>query len=150
MARHLVPWEARFTRPLDRLQDEMSGLFRRFFGDEDDGWSTQGFAPPTNVVETETSYEVTAELPGVRRDEVNVELHDGALIISGKKEHEAEEKGKTFHRVERFAGEFRRVITLPPAVDEERIDASFKDGVLTVTVPKAEAAKPKPISIRSE
>jgi HSP20 family protein len=145
----MVPWESRLTRHFDRLQDEMSGLFHRVFGDESRSVANGGFAPLTDVAETESAYEITAELPGVKAEDLNVEVQEGTLLISGKKTEEKEEKGKTFHRVERYSGEFRRAVALPTAVDTDRVDASFKDGVLKVTVPKAEAAKPKQINIKT-
>jgi HSP20 family protein len=150
MTRGLVPWESRLTRHFDRLQDEMSTLFHRFFGEEPKAWSNGGYTPLTNVAETETAFEVTAELPGVKAEDLHVELRDGSLVISGKKSEEKEEQDKTYHRVERYSGEFCRMIALPPTVDEERIEASFKDGVLKLTVPKTEAAKPKAISIKTD
>jgi HSP20 family protein len=149
MTRSMVPWEGRVLRHFDRLQDEMTNLYRRFFGEDERGWGNGGFMPLTNLAETENAFEVTAELPGVKPEELSVELQDGSLVISGKKAEEKEEQGKTFHRVERFTGEFRRVIPLPTSVDPDRIDANYKDGVLKVMVPKAEAAKPKQINIKT-
>src|SRR5262245_9671764 len=150
MSRTLIPWESRLGRTFDRLENEMSGLMRRFFGDEPANWQNSGaFSPLMNVAETEQAYEITAELPGVKSDDLSVEFREGTLVISGRKGEEKEEKGKTFHRVERFAGEFQRVIPLPQTVDQEHVEAQYKDGVLRVTVPKAEAAKPRQINIKT-
>jgi HSP20 family protein len=147
----LAPWENRLGRTFDRLENEMSGLMRRFFGEEPTAWQNGGalLTPLINVAETESGYEITAELPGVKPENLNVEYREGALVISGRKAEEAEEKGKTFHRVERYAGEFRRVIALPQTVDQEHVEANYHHGVLRVTVPKAEAAKPRQISIKT-
>jgi HSP20 family protein len=150
MSRSLIPWENRLGRTFDRLENEMSGLMRRFFGEEPAGWQNTGaFSPLTNIAETEQAYEITAELPGVKPEDLNVEYREGTLVISGRKAEEKEEKGKTFHRVERYSGEFRRVIALPQTVDQEHVEAKYTDGVLRVTVPKAEAVKPRQISIKT-
>ncbi len=85
----------------------------------------------------------------MKPEDLNVEYRDGTLVIAGRKAEEKEEKGKTFHRVERYAGEFRRAIALPQAVDQEHVEAHYADGVLRVTVPKAEAAKPRQIAIKT-
>jgi HSP20 family protein len=153
MSRSLAPWDNRLGRTFDRLESEMSGLMRRFFGEEP-GLSTLSNAgslltPLINVAETEAGYEITAELPGVKPEDLNVEYREGALVISGHKAEENEEKGKTFHRVERYAGEFRRVIALPQTVDQEHVEANYTNGVLRVSVPKAEAAKPRQINIKT-
>jgi HSP20 family protein len=102
-----------------------------------------------NVAETETAYEVTLELPGMKPEEFKVELKDRDLWITGEKKEEKEEKGKTFHRIERSYGEFRRVIPLPGEVAEEKIAAEYKEGVLHILVPKTEKAKPRRVEVKS-
>jgi len=87
-------------------------------------------------------------LPGMKPDEVKVELHDRALFITGEKKEEKEEQGKTFHRVERRSGSFRRVFNLPTEVEEDQIDAKFADGVLTVSLPKSARAAARKIEIK--
>jgi len=146
----LIPWSERLPRPISRLEEEME----RFFGQmlpRDEGWlkSLGGFAPDVNVVETEEGFEVTADLPGIKPEEMSVELRDGGLWISGKKEEEKEEKGKTYHRLERRYGEFRRVVPVPGATDDEKVQAEYHDGVLKISVPKSEAAKPKKIEVKT-
>jgi HSP20 family protein len=136
-------------RPLEDLYREMDSLVHHFFGDEGRESTRQNFAPSVNVAETEAQYEVTADLPGINPEDVNVELHEGQVTISGKRETEKEETGKTFHRVERQYGEFRRTISLPVPVDEQKITASYKDGVLNVVLPKSEKVKPTRIPINS-
>ena len=147
----LVPWRERSLLPafpFSRLdpQGGMPALLDRFFGDEP--WMPEGFVPQTDLVETEDGFEVTVDLPGMKPDEVQVELHEGALLISGKREEEKEEEGKSFHRIERRHGEFRRMLPLPAAIDEERVEAKFEDGVLKVTVPKVVEAKAKSIEVK--
>jgi HSP20 family protein len=120
----------------------------KFFGEE--GWNggIEKFIPRSNLAETEKGFEITVELPGMKPEEFNIEFRNGELWITGEKKEEKEEKGKTFHRVERHFGEFRRVFTLPAAVNEEMVEANYKEGVLHVTVPKAEEAKPKRIAVK--
>jgi HSP20 family protein len=106
------------------------------------------FLPEANVVETEKALEVAVELPGMKPEEVKVEIRDGSLWITGEKKAEKEEKGKTFHRVERRSGMFRRVLPLPMEVKEQEVDARFTDGVLKITLPKTEKVVPKQIEIK--
>lgn len=150
MTRTLLPSIGRFPRPLARFEREIEDLWERVFG-EGDGWLIERgeFVPMVNLSETEESLEVTVELPGLKPEDFNVEVKEGHLWISGEKKEEKEEKGKTFHRIERRYGEFRRVIPLPAAVDEEKIEARFTDGVLRVMVPKSEGAKPKHIEVKT-
>ena len=109
----------------------------------------KGFMPTTDVVESENQFEVTVDLPGLKPEEVNVELKNGNLWISGRREEEKEEKGKTYHRIERRHGEFRRMLPLPSTISEEQIEAKFESGVLKVTVPKTEESKTKHIEVKA-
>jgi HSP20 family protein len=143
----LVPRRERLPRPLVRFEREFENLMERLFTPEEGRWLTE-FSPAVNVAETETGFEVTMELPGMKPEEFKVELKDGELWITGEKREEKEEKGKTFHRVERSYGEFRRVIPLPGTVAEEQIAAEYKEGVLKIVVPKTEAAKPRHIEVK--
>jgi HSP20 family protein len=106
------------------------------------------FLPETNMIETEKALEVTVELPGMKPEEVKVEIREGDLWITGEKKEEKEEKGKTFHRMERRAGMFRRILPLPVKVREPEVDARFAEGVLKITLPKAEGVTPKQIEIK--
>lgn len=147
--RALVPWTANLPRTFTRFEEEMENLMNRFFGREmfeDNGGAV--YAPRVNVAETDDHYEVTVDLPGLKPEDLNLELKEGHLWITGEKKEEKEEQGKTYHRVERRYGQFRRVIPLTGAVKEAEIEAHFKDGVLTVTLPKAEEVKPKKIAIQ--
>ena len=119
----------------------------RLFAPEEGRWLTE-FTPAVNVAETETGFEVTLELPGMKAEEFKVELHNGELWVTGEKREEKEEKGKTFHRVERSYGQFRRAIPLPGAVCEEKIAAEYKEGVLKILIPKSEEAKPRHIEVK--
>jgi HSP20 family protein len=116
----------------------MDSLVQHFFGEEGSGNGGREYLPSINVAETDQGYEVTVDLPGMNPEN-----------ISGKREVEQEESGKRFHRVERRYGEFRRVITVPTAVDEKKITADYQQGVLKVLLPKSEKVKPTRIPIKS-
>jgi len=150
MARTMVPWTERLPRTLGRLEKDFGRFVEGFLSDEDRWLSLEGtFVPTTNVVESAEGVEVTAELPGMKPEDFTVEVKNGALWISGEKKEEKEEKGKTFHRVERSYGEFRRVISLPATVAEDKVTAEYKAGVLRITIPKTAEARPKKIEVKS-
>ncbi len=149
MSRALRNWRGTAIRPLEDLYRDMDNLVQHLFGDESRQVTRETFAPTLNVAETESQYEVTADLPGIKAEDVSVEVHEGQVTISGKRESEKEETGKTFHRVERQYGEFRRSVALPMPVDEQKITAAYKDGVLTVVLPKSEKVKPTRIQVQS-
>jgi len=149
MTRMMVPWEVSGPRWFDDFRSEMNQLMTNFFGSENGGEEANPFTPRTNIAETETGYEVTLDLPGMKPEEFNVELKEGQLWVTGERKHEHEEKGKTYHRIERHYGHFRRVIPLDATVDAEKVEADYKDGVLHVTVPKSEAARPKRIEVKA-
>jgi len=132
-------------RPLDSLL-----RFDRLFDDEaPQRWSESfGWSPRVDVKEDEKALTVTAELPGVDQKDVNVELKDGVLSISGEKKAQKEEKNETYYRVERSYGSFCRSFYLDEKVDAEKIEAKFKDGVLTLTLPKKPEEQPKKIAIQ--
>ena len=129
---------------LDDFRNEMGRFAEGFF---DDTSAPNIFAPSVNFAETEKGYEVSVELPGMKPEDVHVEFKDGHLWITGERKQESEEKGKTYHRIERRYGSFRRVVAVGNEVDAEKVDASYKDCVLTVDIPKASAAQPKRIQI---
>jgi HSP20 family protein len=146
--RSLFPTTDRFSRVMENMENEMENLMERYFGG-DGGWmSVSDFVPRTDLVESEGEFEVTVDLPGLKPEEVNVEVKNGDLWISGKREEEKEEKGKTYHRVERRHGEFRRVVSLPSSINEESIEAKFEHGVLKITLPKTQESKTKHIEIK--
>jgi HSP20 family protein len=131
------------------MEEEIEDLADRFWGEE--GWLARrpSFYPTVDLVETENQFEVMVDLPGLKPEEVDVELKNGNLWISGKREERKEEKGSTYHRVERRHGEFRRMLPLPTTISEEKIEAKFENGVLRVVVPKTEEAKAKHIEVKA-
>jgi HSP20 family protein len=105
------------------------------------------WAPAVDVQETDGAYTVKADLPDVKKEDVAVEVHEGTLTIRGERKQEKEEKGKKFHRIERAYGQFVRSFSMPGEIDAAKVQAQFKDGVLTVTLPKTPAATPKKIAV---
>ena len=127
-------------------------LFDRFFEDFELPMRFAGeaeFAPAFDVSETENELIVKAEVPGVEKKDININLSDGLLTITGEKHHEKKEEGEKYHCFETRYGKFSRTMRLPSEVDNEKVDATYKDGVLTITLPKSEAVKPKQIEIKS-
>jgi HSP20 family protein len=123
---------------LTSLQDELDRLFES---------PMTGWAPALDVHEDKETFSIRAELPGMKREDIEVSLQDGALIISGERKAEQVHEGTEVHRQERFYGRFTRALTLPTAVAGDKVKAQYKDGILTVTLPKAEEAKPKAITV---
>lgn len=141
LPRSLSPWEV-----LDR---RVKSLFGDLMSEEGDAASPTAFVPRTNLAETEDHYEVTMDLPGLKAEDVQIEFQNDTLTVFGEQQEVKEEKGKKFHRVERTSGKFYRSISLPDTVDPDKVSADFKEGVLTITMPKSEAVKPKQIKIKS-
>ncbi len=145
---------ARWT-PMGNLrsfQDEMNRMFDQFFRGgtgEEAGWGVRTWAPPVDLYETDDALILKAELPGMSKDDVSVEVHRNTLLLRGERKHEAEVKEDRYHRVERAYGTFQRSFVLPTVVDQEHVQASYKDGILELRLPKSEAAKPKRIAITS-
>jgi HSP20 family protein len=149
MTRTLTPWFARAAR-LPEFEFEFPRWMTEILGPEAGMIGREGkFMPEVNMLETEKVVEVAVELPGMKPEEVKVEIREGNLWIMGEKKEEKEEKGKTFHRIERRAGMFRRVLPLPVEVKEQAVEARFAEGVLKITLPKAERVAPKQIEIKT-
>jgi len=106
------------------------------------------WVPAVDISEDDQKYVITAELPGIAKDDVHVEVHENVMTIRGEKRSEREEKKEQTRWVERSYGSFSRSFTLPSNAAADRVNAAFKDGVLTIELPKLEAAKPKVISVR--
>jgi HSP20 family protein len=144
----MLPWTARVPRLFD-FETEWPKWMTEVMGPETGMFGRDGkFLPEANIAETDKAVDVTVELPGMKPEEVNVELREGALWITGEKKEEKEEKGKTFHRVERRHGSFRRGFALPTEVEEGKVVAKFEGGVLHITLPKAEKVAPKRIEVK--
>ncbi len=131
------------------FHNEIGRLFSDVFGADSPKTELNDatWRPTVDVSETENGFEIRAELPGVSENDLNVSVTDNLLTIKGEKHQEAETDGKNYHRVERRYGSFQRQFTLPREVETDSIKAEYTDGVLTLSIPKAEAAKPTEISI---
>jgi HSP20 family protein len=144
----LARWTPRGN--LQSFQDEMNRMFNQFFQGgtgEEAGWGVRTWAPPVDIYETDDAVILKAELPGVSKDDVSIEIHQNTLILRGERKHEAEVKEDRYHRVERAYGTFQRSFVLPTVVDQEHVQATYHDRVLELRLPKSEAAKPKRIAI---
>jgi HSP20 family protein len=138
------------ARDLMQMREEMDRLFSQFVrrGDGEEGtWERGIWAPPVDIYETDDAFMLKAELPGFSKEDVQIELHDNRLTMRGERKHETEVKEEQYHRRERAYGRFERAFWLPTPVDADKIQATFKDGVLELRLPKSEAAKPKRITI---
>lgn len=126
-------------------------MFNRQAGRSTDSKETITVAdwiPTVDIAETDAEYQIKAELPEVKKEDVKVTVEDGVLTIQGERRHEIDEKGKKYHRVERSYGSFVRSFTLPDHVDDTKVKAEYKDGVLHLHLPKSEKAKPEAIDVK--
>jgi len=125
-------------------------LFNQFFQGgtgEEAGWEVRTWTPPVDIYETDDALILKAELPGVSKDDVSIEIHHNTLVLRGQRKHEAEVNEDHYHRVERAYGSFQRSFMLPTLVDQEHVQATYHDGVLELRLPKSEASKPKRVAI---
>ena len=143
----IVRWEP--FRDLITTQDRMNRLFNetlgRVFGEE--GARVGAWVPAVDIYQTEQNVVLKAELPGVDPNDVEATVHEGTLYLKGERKYEKEVKEEHYHHVERAYGSFARSFELPASIDEDKVQADFKDGVLTLTMPKREEAKAKKIKI---
>ena len=144
----IIRWEP--ARELQSIQQEMNRLFGTFFDSPagaGDGGALRRWIPAMDLIEEDDRYVLRADLPGVREDEVHVELEDNVLTISGERKSEHEERKEGLYRLERASGSFSRSLTLPEGIDPDSIQARFDKGVLEVRVPKPEQRKPRRVAI---
>ncbi|MGC9467644.1 MAG: Hsp20/alpha crystallin family protein [Anaerolineae bacterium] len=161
----LIPWrreretstrEEGERNPIVEFQRDMNRMFDEFFGrgfglapsNMEEGWTA--FTPRVDVAETDKAIKVSAELPGLSEDNIEVNLSENVLTIRGEKKQEREERGESYYRSERTYGSFRRSIPLPADVKTEEADAVYKNGVLEITLPKTAEARRKKIAVKKE
>lgn len=145
---NLTRWNP--VREFDDLMNRYNRMFGSNWASEREGkdlFSRSDWAPAVDIKESAEAFTIDAELPGMSKDDVKVTVHDGVLTIEGERKHEEESTDKKQHRIERFYGSFMRRFTLPENVDENSVKASFKDGLLTLTLLKAEPKEPKAIEV---
>jgi HSP20 family protein len=137
-------------RDIANVRDEIERFFREGFGPaaRELATTTGGWAPEVDVEETEDSYRFHVELSGMKPEDISVSVEDGILTLAGERRFYDEKEAEGFRRVERRFGSFHRAIRLPGEVDPEMIEARYRDGVLDVTVPKAEESKPHRIEVK--
>ena len=146
----ITPWERTF-RGLDKISEQfdrmLTNRYPRFDAPEEN-LTVADWVPPVDIQETDKEYIVKAEIPEVKKDDVRITIEDGVLTLQGERKAEKEEKGKKFHRTERVYGTFLRAFSLPTEVEESKVLAEFKEGMLTLHLPKSERAKPKTIEVK--
>jgi len=150
----LIKWDP--FGDLLSIQEKMNKLFedtlthqgRTYKPDEE--LSMAQWAPPVDIYETENEIILKAELPEIKKEDVEINVENNVLTLKGERKFEKETKKENYHRVERSYGSFKRSFTLPTTVDQEKIDASFDDGILKIAMAKKEETKPKQISIKSK
>ncbi|MBT5875306.1 MAG: Hsp20/alpha crystallin family protein [Candidatus Latescibacteria bacterium] len=137
------------TRPFNSLQHDLNRIFDNMLGEFQTGTRTESWAPMVDVAETPDAFIIKAELPGVTAEDVKINMQNNVLTLYGHKNHEEKQEDKNYYRVERSYGAFERSFNFPSVVDSERITADYKDGILTITLLKAEEAKPREIEIKA-
>jgi len=146
----VVRW--RPMRDIMGIQDEMNRAFDRIFSrdpwEDREDLSSSGWNPSVDISESKDEFVVSAELPGMKKDDIHVTYTNGVLKIEGERKKEKEEKDTNYHRVERTFGKFCRTFQLPTMVQSGKISADFKDGILLIHLPKAEELKPKEIEVK--
>ena len=146
----IIRWDP--FREMAGLQERMSRLFEEASGRRraSDDFITGSWIPSVDVRETNDSLEISVEVPGIEPKDVEVSVENGILTLKGSRSFEKAAEGETYHRVERSYGAFERSFTLPTNIDSERVSAVYRHGVLNLTLPKREEAKPRSISIKIE
>lgn len=153
---NLTHWQPVMTRwnpfkELEEIEKRLSTYWSRPAGRTESGkeaMTVAEWSPLVDITEDEKEYVIKAELPDVKKEDIKLTVEDSVMSISGERKYEKEEKGKKYHRVERVYGSFLRSFTLPDAADGSKVSADYKDGVLSVRLPKSEKAKPKSIEVK--
>jgi HSP20 family protein len=137
-------------RPFEMLRQEFDDLFGRLATDWDGKWLTSEYKAACDLSETADAYQVRMDVPGIKPDDITVQVTGDTLHVSGERKEEKEKKGKTYHRIECRSGKFSEIVRLPGAVKDENVQAEFHDGVLTVTLPKTEASKIRTVKVKAD
>jgi HSP20 family protein len=145
---------ARWTpqRDLMAVRDEMNRVLNEVFGrgaNDESAWSSGTWSPPVDIYETDEALVMKAELPGFSKDDISIEMKENTLVIRGERKREDEVKEGNYHRMERAYGAFQRSFLLPTTVDQNKVSAAYRDGILELRLPKVQAAQPKRIAVSS-
>ena len=149
----LIRWSTRTWDPfreLSALQGRMNRLFEETLPTthkEDEELNQRAFYPAVDIHEGNKEITLKADLPGIKKEDVHLDIDDGMITLKGERKFEKEDKQDNYHRIERSYGSFHRSFTLPPAVDRDKIKAKYSNGILEITLPKTEEAKPKSIPV---
>ena len=136
-------------RPLSALREEFDQLLNRISSGVNVDWLKSEFTAACDLSETAEAFQVRMDVPGIKPDDITVQVTGDTVQISGERKEEKEEKGKTYHRLERRSGKFSETMRLPCAVNEEKVQAEFHDGVLTVTLPKTESTRTRTVKVKA-
>lgn len=154
--RGITPWEPLEGTGLDNLRNEMDNIFDRFFGLSPaprwaaSRWAPEAWMPAVDVIEDNDSVIVRAALPNINKDNLEVKVSENVVTLNGRIEEEKEDKGRNYYLRELRTGSFRRDIPLPSEVESEKVSASYRQGVLTITLPKIKEAKSKEVKVKVE
>ncbi|MCC6353739.1 MAG: Hsp20/alpha crystallin family protein [Verrucomicrobiae bacterium] len=148
--RALTQWDP--FRELENFSNQLATAMNRpptaRSGQRDEWLLSADWAPSVDILEDDKAYTIKADLPEVKKEDVKVTVENGVLVITGERRAEKEEKGRRYRRIERSHGSFVRSFTVPEDADSGKVNASFKDGLLIVTLPKSEEAKPRSIDVK--
>jgi HSP20 family protein len=143
----MIPWDP--FRELETVSNRLNQYFGQPPARRDSGDPVfADWAPAVDIEETDREYLMKADLPDVKKEDVKVAIEDGVLSLEGERKQEKEEKGRTYHRVERLYGKFVRRLAVPTDVDQQKVAAEYKDGVLNVHLPKSASAKPRTVDVK--
>jgi HSP20 family protein len=137
--------------PLDRffdIREDFDSVMKDFLKGLGGSVTSRGMYPVADIKEDDDKYTVTVEVPGIDKKDLKIRIKENSLLIEGEKKEEAKEEGESYLRVERSYGNFRRAFSFASDLDEKKVSAEFKDGVLIVTLPKSEKEKPKEIEVK--
>ena len=144
----LAPFTKRNRNGLARLQNEMDDLFDGFFGGLDRPFGAKSW-PALDIAEQDDALVVRAEVPGCKAEDIDISVYGNMLTISGEKKETKEDKDKGYYHTESVYGSFRREVMLPADVDPAKVEATYKDGILSITLPKAAASKAVKVPVKS-
>lgn len=140
------------SRELLRIEKDFGNLFKNLFGkfnlNTDDDLMEANWAPLSDVAETDNEYKIMLDIPGVEKNDIKVSVKNGMLCVSGERKNEKEYKNSNYYKIEKAYGKYYRSFSLPENIDEKKIEAEFKNGTLTLHLPKTEEAKPKQIEVK--